>query len=119
MIQACCWTSPQIASTPALRLPGATVQERLHRGRRRVTLQDAMSYDEPEVVLPLFENCWAKLCCSNSAAEAETVFREDLVAHHPRNPRSLFGLWQALAAQKKTSAAEFGARPISRGMETS
>jgi hypothetical protein len=39
-------------------------------------------------------------------AGAEKVFREDL-ERHPRNPRSLFGLQQALKAQGKEYAATF------------
>lgn len=39
-------------------------------------------------------------------AGAEEVFRQDL-DHHPRNPRSLFGLQQALKAQGKEYAAGF------------
>jgi hypothetical protein len=35
------------------------------------------------------------------AAEAESVFREDL-GRNARSPRSLFGLLEALQAQKKT-----------------
>jgi TolA-binding protein len=37
-------------------------------------------------------------------ATAEQVFREDL-RRHPRNPRSLFGLSEALAGQKKDTSA--------------
>ncbi len=37
---------------------------------------------------------------------AEKVFREDL-EHHPRNPRSLFGLEQALKAQNRDYDAGF------------
>jgi len=39
-------------------------------------------------------------------AGAEKVFREDL-DYHPRNPRSLFGLQQALKAQKRDYDAGF------------
>ena len=37
---------------------------------------------------------------NGAAADAEKVFREDL-DRNPRNPRSLFGLQQALKAQKR------------------
>ena len=37
-------------------------------------------------------------------AEAVKVFRADL-ERNPRNPRSLLGLWQSLAAQKKDADA--------------
>jgi len=39
-------------------------------------------------------------------AGAEEVFRADL-ERHPRNPRSLFGLEEALRAQEKTYDAGF------------
>ena len=38
--------------------------------------------------------------------EAEKVFREDL-ERNPRNPRSLFGLHEALKAQNKNYDAQF------------
>ena len=43
---------------------------------------------------------------NGDAAGAEKVFREDL-DRHPRNPRSLFGLEQALKAQKRDYDAGF------------
>ncbi len=43
---------------------------------------------------------------SGDAAGAEKVFREDL-EHNPRNPRSLFGLHQALLAEKLDYDAGF------------
>ena len=45
----------------------------------------------------------AALLKAGKAAEAETVFREGL-ALHPRDGRLLFGLLEALRAQKKTAA---------------
>ena len=39
------------------------------------------------------------------AADAEKAFRADLVKN-VGNPRSLFGLWKSLEAQKKYTAAE-------------
>jgi hypothetical protein len=41
---------------------------------------------------------------SGNPAEAEIIFREDL-ERNPRNPRSLFGLTQALKAQKREADA--------------
>ncbi len=43
---------------------------------------------------------------ATAAADAEKVFREDL-DRNPRNPRSLFGLQQALKAQKRDYDAGF------------
>jgi tetratricopeptide (TPR) repeat protein len=74
--------------------------------RKAVAEQDGMNYDEPEEwYYPVRESLGAALLADGHAGEAESVFREDL-SRHPRNPRSLFGLWQALVAQKKSSDAE-------------
>ncbi|MFZ0819211.1 MAG: hypothetical protein WAM91_04025 [Candidatus Acidiferrales bacterium] len=54
---------------------------------------------------PIRESLGAALLRSNQLVEAEQVFREDL-RHNPKNPRSLFGLWKALEAQKKTVEAD-------------
>jgi hypothetical protein len=45
------------------------------------------------------------LLLDGQASKAEEVFRADL-AKTRRNGRSLFGLWQALLAQKKSVDAE-------------
>jgi hypothetical protein len=42
---------------------------------------------------------------AGQGAEAEFVFREAL-AKHPRDGRLLFGLWQTLLAQARTSEAQ-------------
>jgi tetratricopeptide (TPR) repeat protein len=74
--------------------------------RKAVAVEDAMKYDEPpEWYYPVRESLGAALLLDGRAAEAEAVFREDLV-RNPRNPRSLFGLCQSLLAEKNTSAAE-------------
>jgi tetratricopeptide (TPR) repeat protein len=54
---------------------------------------------------PVRESLAAALLRSKQFSEAEQVFREDL-RHNPKNPRSLFGLWKSLEAQKKTAEAE-------------
>ncbi|MFZ0821627.1 MAG: hypothetical protein WAM91_16300 [Candidatus Acidiferrales bacterium] len=54
---------------------------------------------------PVRESLGAALLRTNQFSEAEQVFREDLL-HNPKNPRSLFGLWKALEAQKKTVEAD-------------
>jgi tetratricopeptide (TPR) repeat protein len=71
--------------------------------RAAVAVQDKMNYDEPpDWYYPVRESLGAALLLSGKAEEAEQVFREDL-QKNPRNPRSLFGLWQSLDAQKRTA----------------
>jgi hypothetical protein len=66
-----------------------------------VAVQDTLKYSEPEDwFFPVRESLGAALLMNGDNAGAEKVFREDL-DHHPRNPRSLFGLQQALKAQKR------------------
>jgi tetratricopeptide (TPR) repeat protein len=66
---------------------------------------DRLSYDEPPVwFYPVRESLGAALLRAGRSAEAERVFREDLV-RHPRNPRSLLGLHEALVQQKKDADA--------------
>ena len=75
--------------------------------RTAVATQDLLMYDEPEDWLyPVRETLGAVLLKIGDDAGAEEVFRADL-ARHPRNPRSLFGLEQALKAQEKTYDAGF------------
>jgi tetratricopeptide (TPR) repeat protein len=72
-----------------------------------VTVQDSLKYNEPEDwFFPVRESLGATLLMNGDNAGAEKVFREDL-DHHPRNPRSLFGLQQALKAQGKNYDAGF------------
>jgi hypothetical protein len=52
------------------------------------------------------ESLGAALLLSGKAGEAEKVFRDDL-ARNPRNPRSLFGLREALKAQNRAYDAQF------------
>ena len=66
-----------------------------------------MKYNEPEDwFFPVRESLGAVLLMNGDASGAEKVFREDL-DRHPRNPRSLFGLEQALKAQKRDYDAAF------------
>jgi len=51
------------------------------------------------------ESVAAAQLLSGKALSAEAVFRDDL-KQHPNNPRSLFGLWKSLEAQKKSADAE-------------
>ncbi|HSG01518.1 MAG TPA: hypothetical protein VLA20_10315, partial [Vicinamibacterales bacterium] len=71
---------------------------------RAVTLYNALEYDEPEP-LPFAAEHWlgAALLEAGRAAEAERVYRAELV-HHPHNGWSLFGLRRALVAQGKSTA---------------
>ena len=72
-----------------------------------VKVQDALKYDEPEDwFFPVRESLGAALLMNGDAAGAEKVFRDDL-DRHPRNPRSLFGLEQALKAQQRDYDAAF------------
>ena len=72
-----------------------------------VSVQDTLKYNEPEDwFFPVRESLGAALLMNGDAAGAEKVFREDL-DRHPRNPRSLFGLEQALKAQKRDYDAGF------------
>jgi tetratricopeptide (TPR) repeat protein len=75
--------------------------------REAVAVQDALNYGEPpDWFYPVRESLGAALLLSGDNAGAEKVFREDL-DRNPRNPRSLFGLHQALKAQGKTYDAGF------------
>ena len=72
-----------------------------------VAIQDKLNYGEPpDWFYPVRENLGGALLVSGDAAGAEKVFREDL-EKNPRNPRSLFGLHQALVQQKRDYDAGF------------
>jgi tetratricopeptide (TPR) repeat protein len=75
--------------------------------REAVSVQDTLKYDEPEDwFYPVRESLGAALLKAGDHGGAEEVFRADL-ERHPRNPRSLFGLEQALKGQGKTYDAGF------------
>jgi tetratricopeptide (TPR) repeat protein len=75
--------------------------------RAAVAIQDSLKYDEPQDwFYPVRESLGAVLLKIGDDAGAEEVFRADL-DRNPRNPRSLFGLEQALKAQEKTYDAGF------------
>ena len=75
--------------------------------REAVAVQDSLKYDEPEDwFFPVRESLGGVLLMNGDATGAEEVFRADL-DRHPRNPRSLFGLEQALKAQKRDYDAAF------------
>jgi hypothetical protein len=70
---------------------------------RGVVLEDALTYDEPEP-LPFAARHWlgAALLETNRYADAERVYREELV-DHPHNGWSLLGLQKALAGRGTAS----------------
>lgn len=72
---------------------------------RAVRLEDALVYTEPsEWHYPPRHALGAVLLEAGRPAEAETVYWEDLRRNRD-NGWSLYGLWQALKAQKKTDQA--------------
>jgi len=75
--------------------------------REAVAVQDTLKYDEPQDwFFPVRESLGGVLLMNGDAKGAEQVFREDLTKNL-RNPRSLFGLNQALKAQDRNSDAWF------------
>lgn len=73
--------------------------------RKAVELEDALNYDEPpDWFYPVRESLGAALLRDGQHAEAEKVFRDDLT-RNPNNPRSLYGLAEALRKQKKSAAS--------------
>jgi tetratricopeptide (TPR) repeat protein len=72
-----------------------------------VAIQDTLKYGEPpDWFFPVRESLGAALILNGDAAGAEKVFRADL-ERNPRNPRSLWGLHQALLQQKRDYDAGF------------
>jgi len=81
--------------------------------RRAVEIQDASPYNEPpDWYYPVRESLGGELARIGQYADAEAVFRADL-QRNPENPRSLFGLLQALTAQNKAAAS----RPVRQRFE--
>ncbi len=75
--------------------------------RDAVAIQDRLNYGEPpDWFYPVRENLGAALLMTGDAAGSEKVFRDDL-DRNPRNPRSLWGLRQALLQQKRDYDAGF------------
>ncbi|HSS99551.1 MAG TPA: hypothetical protein VLK33_21095 [Terriglobales bacterium] len=90
--------------------PGAIAQL-----KEAVAVQDTLKYGEPpDWFYPVRESLGAVLLMSGDNTGAEKVFRDDL-DRNPRNPRSLFGLEQALKAQGK----DFDAGFVQRQFQTS
>jgi TolA-binding protein len=63
--------------------------------------------------MPVRESLGGALVLSGDYAEAETVFRAELLKH-PRNGRALFGLVESLKLQKKNAAAQFVQREFDK-----
>jgi tetratricopeptide (TPR) repeat protein len=90
------------------RLAGADNNRKaaLAHWKKAIEAQDRLVYDEPPAwYYPVRESLGGEYLLSQQYSEAERVFREDLQIN-PRNPRSLFGLGEALKAQKKDSEAD-------------
>ena len=69
--------------------------------RDAVANQDQLLYDEPaDWYFPVRESIGGMLLQSGDAKGAEQVFRDDLKLN-PRNPRTLFGLAEALTRQNR------------------
>jgi len=72
-----------------------------------VAIQDTLKYGEPpDWFFPVRESLGGALLVSGDATGAEKIFRQDL-DRNPRNPRSLWGLRQALLLQKRDYDAGF------------
>lgn len=72
-----------------------------------VAIQDTLKYGEPpDWFFPVRESLGGVLLMSGDSAGAEKVFRADLDRNR-RNPRSLWGLQQALKAQDRSYDASF------------
>jgi hypothetical protein len=70
-----------------------------------VAQEDKLSYDEPaDWFFPVRHVLGAELLKAGQSAQAEAVYREDL-RRNPDNGWSLFGLSQALRAQRKSTEA--------------
>jgi tetratricopeptide (TPR) repeat protein len=69
-----------------------------------LTMEDALKYDEPPAwMIPIRHSLGANLMRAGRYADAEEVYREDLL-RLPENGWSLYGLSEALKAQKKPEA---------------
>jgi hypothetical protein len=74
--------------------------------RDAVALEESLSYDEPPGWMqPVRHALGALLLADQRHAEAEAVYRADLV-RHPNNAWSLLGLQQSLGLQGKVKAAD-------------
>jgi len=73
-------------------------------------MEDALKYDEPPAwMIPIRHSLGANLMRAGKYAEAEEIYREDL-RRLPENGWSLYGLAEALKAQKKPEATKVQAQ---------
>jgi tetratricopeptide (TPR) repeat protein len=73
---------------------------------KAVSVQDQLIYDEPPAwYYPVRESLGGEYLRMKKPAEAEKVFRRDLEINK-NNPRSLFGLSEALRAQRRNPEAD-------------
>lgn len=80
-------------------------EEAIRTLRTAAGMQDSLRYDEPQQwCLNARQSLGAVLLAAGRAGDAEAIYREDL-ARNPENGWSLYGLTQALRAQKKTQEA--------------
>jgi hypothetical protein len=85
-------------------------EEAIAVAERVIQREDGMAYSEPkDWLLPARQYYGARLLQLNRPADAEKVYREDLV-HNPGCGWSLVGLANSLEAQHKKGAAEYRAR---------
>lgn len=74
--------------------------------REAIAIEGELAYNEPpDWFFPVRQNLGAILLEANRPAEAEVVYREDLL-EFPNNGWSLFGLYQSLKTQGKTEDAQ-------------
>jgi hypothetical protein len=94
----------QVASARVAAARG-NLPEAIDHWRKAAELQDALIYDEPaDWYYPVRESLGAALLAASDAKAGEQAFRDDL-QRNPRNPRSLFGLMNALKAQQREEDA--------------
>ena len=85
-------------------------KDALTHWRQAVTIQDRLIYDEPPAwYYPVRESLGAELLLLKRYAEAAAIFKRDLEIN-PNNPRSLFGLAEALKAQSSPDAVQARSR---------
>lgn len=98
-------------ATDVLAVASLVLQARLASSHKEMAVilekaavaQDGLIYDEPPpFYYPIRESLGAAYLRAGNARAAEKAFRRDL-EQNPRNGRALFGLWQALDAQGRTS----------------
>jgi len=86
--------------------------------RRATQLEDALNYNEPaDWFYPVRETLGAALLRNGKPGQAAEVFREDL-QRNPKNPRSLFGLAEALDRAGKKKEASTARAAFQSGWKT-